>query len=122
MCKSSTTKSRWSVEAERTAFYPSVAEPTRMTLSFLANIRPRSADMNGEPSARNVRMAAFASRLFRGVPETGLLQIIAFLSLAASHRATRSVSSALNQQIREKAHTPANEFVEGVVIQKVRRR
>jgi hypothetical protein len=66
-------------------------------------------------------MAGFASRAFRRVPETGLLRIIAFLSLAASHRATRSVSSALNPQIRERAHTPADEFVEGVVIHKVRR-
>jgi hypothetical protein len=46
---------------------------------------------------------------------------LAFLSLAASHRATRSVSSALNSQIQEMAHTPAEEFVEGVVSHKVRR-
>jgi hypothetical protein len=101
MCKSNTAKSRWIVEAERTAFWPSVADPTRMILSFLANIRPSNPNMNGELSARNVRMAGFASRAFCRVPETGLLRIIAFLSLAASHRATRSVSSALNLQIRE---------------------
>jgi len=54
------------------------------------------------------------------VPETGLLRIMAFLSLAASHRATRSVSSALNPQIRERAHTPETAILSNAAIPEVR--